>query len=342
MTSLEFTQQLLKQVVPKMAYSEVNNHQKWQEEAYDKLEQLLGLPLPECEDCFEVVEDVQEQDYRCITFQFQSELGYYQKCTMLVPSEIDQPVPGVICMQGHSTGAHISIGKEKFEGDAKTISGGRDFALQAVKQGYCAISVEQRYMGENGQVETGDPACIKKNAALPSILIGRTAIGERVWDIHRLIDIIENHLTEFIDATRIICMGNSGGGTTTFYAACYDSRIYMAIPSCAVCTYDDSIGAMFHCSCNYVPNIRTYFNMGDLGCLIAPRPIFVVSGERDPIFPLEGAKASVKVMMKAYENLDAKDNCYHIIGDGGHQFFPEDVWPMVKKYIEEKGMKDEI
>jgi dienelactone hydrolase len=197
-------------------------------------------------------------------------------------------------------------------------------------------------MGENGQVATGDPACIKKNAALPSILIGRTAIGERVWDIHRLIDIIENHLTEFIDATKIICMGNSGGGTTTFYAACYDKRIYMAIPSCAVCTYDDSIGAMFHCPCNYVPNIRTYFNMGDLGCLIAPRPVFVVSGERDPIFPLEGAKASVEIMRKAYEKLNAKDNCYHIIGDGGHQFFPEDVWPMVKKYIEEKGMKDEI
>ena len=104
----------------------------------------------------------------------------------------------------------------------------------------------------------------------------------------------------------IVGMGNSGGGTTTFYAACYDERIQIAIPSCAVCTYDDSIGAMFHCS------------------------------------SLDGARASVEIMRKAYKKLDAKDNCYHIIGDGGHQFFPEDVWPLVKKYIEEKEMKDEI
>lgn len=342
MTSLEFTQKLIKEIVPKQAYCDMTDHEKWKEEAYDRLEALLGLPLPKCDDCFEIVEDVQEKEFRRLAFMFQTEPGYYQTYTMLVPTGLQQPVPGVICMQGHSSGAHISIGKEKFEGDAQTIAGGRDFALQAVKQGYCAIAVEQRYMGENGQVATGDPSCIKKNAALPSILIGRNAIGERVWDIHRLIDIIERYLTEYIDSSMIVCMGNSGGGTTTFYAACYDERIQIAIPSCAVCTYEDSIGAMFHCSCNYVPNIRTYFNMGDLGCLIAPRLVFVVSGERDPIFPLDGARASVEIMRKAYKKLDAKDNCYHIIGDGGHQFFPEDVWPLVKKYIEEKEMKDEI
>lgn len=334
MTSLEYEQNLIKNIVPRMAYRNIDNHEEWKQEAYYKLEELLGLPLPQCEDCFEVIEENNEENYKSIIFQFQTEPGYFQKCTLLIPKGIKKPLPVVICMQGHSTGAHISLGKPKFEGDAEDIAGGRDFALQAIKKGYCAIAIEQRYMGENGQVVTGDPACIKKNAALPSILIGRTAIGERVWDVHRLIDIIETYLTEYIDPSKIICMGNSGGGTTTFYAACYDERIYMAIPSCAVCTYDESIGAMFHCCCNYVPNIRTYFNMGDLGCLIAPRPVFVVSGERDPIFPLEGAKASVEVMKSAYQKLNATDNCYHIIGDGGHQFFPKDVWPVVKRHME--------
>jgi len=261
MKTLVFTQQLMKKIVPKMAYGDVTDHEEWKKEAYSKLEELLGLPLAECEDCYEVLEDVSEQGYRSIVFQFQTEPGYYQKCTLLVPQGIEQPVPVVICMQGHSTGAHISIGKAKFEGDKQAIAGGRDFALQAVRQGYCAIAVEQRYMGENGQVATGDPACIKLNEALPSIMIGRTAIGERVWDIHRLIDVIEKHLTEFIDATQIICMGNSGGGTTTFYSACYDERIQIAIPSCAVCTYDDSIVAMYHCSllqpCLHVHGMRS-------------------------------------------------------------------------------------
>lgn len=336
MKSIEFTQQLMQKIAPKMAYCDTTNHERWKEEAHSKLEELLGLPLDACEDCFEVIGDVTEQDYRSLVFRFQTEPRYYQTCTMLVPHGIDYPVPGVICMQGHATGAHISIGKEKFEGDKASIAGGRDFALQAVRRGYCSIAVEQRYMGENGQVATGAPACMVENAALASVLIGRTAVGERVWDIHRLIDIIEKYLTEFIDATQIICMGNSGGGTTTFYAACYDERIQIAIPSCAVCTYDDSIAAMYHCCCNYVPNIRAYFNMGDLGCLIAPRGLFVVSGESDPIFPLTGAKASVEIIRKAYEKLDAKEHCFHVIGAEGHQFYPEDVWPAVTKYIDEK------
>jgi hypothetical protein len=99
------------------------------------------------------------------------------------------------------------------------------FAVRAVEEGFCSIALEQRYMGANGQTDSGDPACIKKNACMPSILIGRTAIGERVWDVHRLIDIIQKYLTEYIDKDQIICMGNSGGGTTTFYASCYDERI---------------------------------------------------------------------------------------------------------------------
>lgn len=338
MTSLEFTQQLMKKIVPKMAFYDTSDYEKWKEEAYGKLEELLALPLPDCEDDFTIVEDVQDDNYRSIIFRFQTEPGYYQKCTMLVPNERNGAIPAVICLQGHSTGAHISLGKAKFDGDAGNIARGMDSALQAVKQGYCAIAMDQRYMGENGQIESGSPACYRRNAALPSVLIGRTAIGERVWDVHRLIDVVERYLTEYVDAERIICEGGSGGGTTTFYAACYDERIKMAIPRCAISRFDDSIVPMNHCCCNYVPNIRTYFDMGDLGCLIAPRPVFVVSGKMDEIFPVEGAKASVDIMKIAYRKLGAEENCCHIIGDGGHQPFPDVVWPVVKKYIEEKGL----
>ena len=44
----------------------------------------------------------------------------------------------------------------------------------------------------------------------------------------------------------IICMGNSGGGTTTFYVGCLEPRVKYVMPSCSVCTYEDSIGAMEH------------------------------------------------------------------------------------------------
>ena len=335
MNSLGYVQYLARTITPSMRFREDVDMNQWQEEAHQKLTELLGLPLSDCNTDFTVtnVEDV--QNYKRVTFQFQSEPDYYVPCTLLVPKDVKKPLPGVICLQGHSSGAHISIGIPKFPEDEEDIAGGRDFAVRAVQEGFCAISVEQRYMGVNGQrKDTGMPACLKDNASMASLLIGRTAVGERVWDIHRLIDVIEEHLSAYIDVNRIICMGNSGGGTTTFYASCYDKRISMSIPSCSVCSYDDSIMAMYHCPCNFIPNIRKYFDMGDLGALIAPRPLVVVCGDKDPIFPLHGVKKSFDEIKKAYKKLGKNELCQLVIGDGGHQFYPDDAWPVAKRLMD--------
>lgn len=332
MTSLEFIQGLMKDIKPSMAY-EGECLETWQKTAHDKLEELLGLPLNECEDDFKILEERDGAEYKTIVFQFQSEPGYYVDATILAPNGTSRPIPGVICLQGHSTGAHISLGIPVFPGDEEDIAGGRDFAVRAVQEGFCGIAMDQRYMGAKGQTEDGNPACIRKFASMSSYLIGRTPIGERVWDVHRLIDIIEKYLTEYINPEKIICMGNSGGGTATFYASCYDKRIAMSIPSCAVCTFDDSIVAMKHCPCNYIPNIRKYFDMGDLGCLIAPRPLVVVCGVKDKIFPLHGVEKSFEIMKKAYTSVGKEDSCHLVKGNGGHQFYPDDAWPIAKTMI---------
>ena len=333
MNSLEYVQQLTKDIIPSMAYDENVDLQEWQIKAHEKMTELLGLPLQDCDINFRILKEEECEKYKRISFEYQSEPGHYVPCTLLVPNKLDKPTAGVICVQGHTTGAHISLGISKFEQDEVFLSDGSDFAVRAVEEGFCAIAVEQRYMGCRGQAKDGTPSCLYDNTAMASLLIGRTAIGERVWDIHRLIDAIETHLTQYIDVSKIICLGNSGGGTATFYASCYDKRISMAIPSCSVCTFESSIMAMYHCPCNFIPNIRTYFNMGDLGCLIAPRPLIVVCGVDDPIFPLHGVEESYAIISRAYKKANKEELCHLVKGDGGHQFFPNDVWPIVKKII---------
>jgi len=187
-------------------------------------------------------------------------------------------------------------------------------------------------MGVCGHVEdAGTPICQKHGST--AILIGRTVAGERAWDVSRLIDLIEKHFTNYIDMKKIICMGNSGGGTTTFYASCLDERIHLSMPSCAVCTYDDSIIALPHCRCNYVPNIRKYFEMGDLLGLIVPRKLVVVSGIEDTIFPIKHALECTDKVRPLYEKFGNTAFCHHIQGNGGHQFYPLDAWPVVKDIL---------
>lgn len=314
---------------PLMKYDANEDFSVWQSKVRAKLMELLGMDsFEKCDDMFEIKSTTKKDGYTQIDFEFQSEEGFFVPCGLLVPDNMKAPLPGVICLQGHSTGMHISLGIEKFENDAQTIAGGRDFAVRAVKEGYCAIALDQRYMGATGQDEKGNPSCISDNTAMSALLLGRTAVGERAWDVSRLIDVIEKHLTEYINTDRIVLMGNSGGGTATFYTSCIEDRIYMSIPSCAVCTYDDSIMAMYHCPCNFVPGTRKYFNMGDLGCLIAPKKLIVVCGKDDKIFPLHGVKKSFDIIKSAYETNGMGDDCHLVIGDAGHQFYPDQAWPI--------------
>lgn len=312
----------IKKIEPCMRYRG-GDFEEWQKKAREKLAELLGLPFERCEDCFQIESDEQKENYREVRFTFQSEEEYFVPCHLLIPTGATKPLPVVICIQGHATGMHISLGRAKFEGDEASISSGdRDFAIGAIKKGFCALTLEQRGLGECNGMEPGRHGCHVPTMA--DLLIGRTIIGERVWDVSRAIDVLEKYFSEVVDKENIICLGNSGGGTTTFYASCLDERIHTAVPSCAYASYDDSIAAMLHCVCNFIPNIRNYFDMGDLGGLIAPRTLIVVSGAQDDIFPAESAKKCFAVTKFLYEHTNG--SCRHVIGSEGHRFYYDLAW----------------
>lgn len=160
---------------------------------------------------------------------------------MLLPDRVKNP-PVMICLQGHTNGMHTSLGRPKYESDMQFLSGGdRGFCVRAVKESYAAIALEQRNFGECGG-SAGGPRCFE--STMTNLLMGRTTMGERVWGVARLIDVLEADFTDKVDITKICCMGESVGGTATAYTAALEERIVLAMPSCAMCTFKDSIGAM--------------------------------------------------------------------------------------------------
>lgn len=268
--------------------------------------------------------------YNEIRFEVETEPGFFVPAHMLIPKELKsgEKLPAVICLQGHSTGMHISLGRKKFPNDS--CDGDRDFAIQAVSRGYIAIAVEQRGMGElSSTIKNDGPMCYQ--VVLEALMCGRTIQGERINDIMCMVDALEQF--DCVDADRIAIMGNSGGGTTSYHAAALEPRIKVVMPCCSFCTYEDSILSMFHCSCNYVPGISAEMEMPDLAMLIAPRPLIIINGERDPIFPLEAANRAFETVKKIYIAAGKPDNCRHIIGDGEHRFYADDSWPIFERYI---------
>lgn len=329
-SAYENNKDLMQLQKPALAYGG-KDFEAWKNSAREKLSELLGMNkftyvAPEVEIEYETKIDNAIE----IRFTFRTEAGYRVPCHLLLPDEIENP-PVIICLQGHSKGMHVSLGRPKYEGDEDIIKGGdRDFCVRAIKEGFAAISVEQRNFGECGGNEEG-PRCFE--SSMTALLMGRTTIGERVWDISRLIDVLETEFADKVDTNKICCMGNSGGGTATAYVAALEDRIVLAMPSCAMCTFKDSIGAMEHCSCNYVPKIAEYFDMGDLMAMSYPKYYVQVSGIEDPIFPIYGAKEVFEKGRQAYKDCGGEQRCTLVKGNGGHRFYADDSWPVVHKYI---------
>jgi dienelactone hydrolase len=297
----------------------------WREKAREKIVELLAMPREKpAEDEFTVEWTREQENCREIRFYFKSEPYVWIPAHLLIPKGSLNP-PLVICLQGHSTGMHLSLGRNLAgEEDGSLKNGSHAYALQCVERGMAALALELRGFGENG----GLPEDHKPNCRLLSgsaLLVGRTLQGERVWDIMRTIDVITARLEGF-DPERIAVMGVSGGGTSCFYSAIVDTRIAAAMPAACFCSYKDSIGLISHCTCNHVPHTAEYFDMGDLAGLIAPRPLVMVNGNQDQIFPLEGALKQFAKTREIYESLSAGDRCVHVIAEGGHGFYPAPAW----------------
>ena len=293
--------------------------ESWRNRLRERWIELLGrMPAARCP--LDVRTDDEQDLGDCVQVRlsFASEPGARVPATLLVPKGVSSRPATVICLQGHSSGHHISLGQALYSGDAQSVEGDRDFARQAVARGYAALAVEQRCLGlrldrrrADGALQ-GDERC--RHASLVAMLVGRTMAGERAWDVSRACDLIES--IPQLDPQRIACMGNSGGGTATWYAATIEPRISAIMPSCSVCEYAPSIGVLDHCTDNYVPGVLQYFDMPDLAGLIAPRPACIVAGRHDAIFPFDAMQRSFDRVSAIYQAAGAADRCHFVVGEG--------------------------
>ena len=326
---------LLKNQGMALAFDENKDYDTWKQQVKEKLTELLGkMPEKKVPLNIRVEWECEYPTYIERRFVFDTEPDTTVPCHLLIPKNTPKPCPVVICLQGHTTGMHISLGRKKFAIDNQYV-GNRDaeFALQAVAEGYAALVMDQRGFGERvSPASIGDHLQYRttcQQPAMVALLLGRTMLGERVWDISRAIDALGEF--EEIDVERLACMGNSGGGTATYYAACMDERIKIAMPSCSVCDFSQSIGIMQHCVCNFLPNMANYFDMGDLACLIAPRKIVDVMGMTDVGFLIEGSLSAYDKIEKIYAKAGCPDNCKRVIGKDGHRFYADPSWKVFRE-----------
>ena len=328
----DFHRQLLKKTSQKLRF-DAKNKKAWQKKLKRKFEELIGYTAP----------TKGPMKVRTL-WKRKTKLGPIEKIVytsephadvpayLCLPANIASPYKLMICLQGHITGGmrNSIMASPDNENSYYKPPGDRNYAIKAMQNGFAALCIEQRSFGERGEfrqkVRNPHP-CF--DAVMQGLMLGRTLTAQRIFDVDRGIDYLKSRGD--IAMNSIGVMGNSGGGTTSVYSAALLPRIAYAMPSCGFCTYADSFMCIHHCAENYIPGILQYAEMADIMGLFAPKPLVIVTGNTDPIFPLAGVKKAFRQLKKIYRAFGAGQNCQLVIGKGGHRFYAKPGW---KKLLE--------
>lgn len=213
-----------------------------------------------------------------------------------------------------------------------------DYGVKFAEAGYIAFCPDARGFGERQErfvkgKSILDESCREiNNMAYP---LGQTMTGMLTWDMHRLIDYAQSR--DDVIKSRIACAGLSGGGYQTLWASAWDKRIKCSIISGYMYGYKESLLEMHNnCSCNYVPHLYETVDMGDILALLAPRPVLIETGTKDPLNGRSGVKnvkSQMTIARKAYRLHGAEKDLQHDIFEGGHRWNGVKTIPFLNKYL---------
>ena len=248
----------------------------------------------------------------------------------------DGPRPLGIFPHGHDGRGHdTTAGVYSDEAhEKKSLAEDRDVAVQAVKLGFVAIAPAVRGLATDGVPDLhgrhGKRDC--RSHVMHCLLAGRTATGERVWDMQRILD-WALALPE-VDSRNVLMMGNSGGGMVTIFTAASDQRIGIAVPSCSFAPSVSEAGYVFHCDCNMVPGLIDLGGLAHVAGLIAPRYFLAVNARKDPLFSKQAIEQAVTTVRDIYKAAGCPRQCEHRWGAEGHRYYKDLMWPFVLEAIQ--------
>src|SRR5262249_36871884 len=153
--------------------------------------------------------------------------GYFVSALLYKPKRIAGRVPGIISPCGHS-----AVGK--------AAAPYQMLHINLAKRGYVVLTYDPVGQGERSQFWDADGKKSRFNLVCgehavlgnPLYLLGTNLARYRIWDGIRALDYLAA-LPE-VDAERLGCVGNSGGGTLTAYISALDPRVKAAAIGCYI------------------------------------------------------------------------------------------------------------
>lgn len=292
----------MKDLKPKLRFvpDSIGNFEDWQNQVRSRLRELIAFP-----------EDYIQPDYKCLWckkrngYELQKWEAYPEPYALsyfylLVPDNISEKVPAVLCAPGGNGSKELLAGEPELDGNP-TINrypARNRQAYHYVKAGYVAVAVSGGSSGENNDDELPSPE--SKDAFWNDLWMGRAGERNAVLYKYQILQWLKK--CSFVDSSRIAVSAHSMSTTHVMMAALLDPEISAVVYNDYICNWHKRQIATTLPSLNtmhLLAGMIRYFDYVDLIAAMAPRPFLVTEG---------GRTEELELIKKAYQQTNAEDN----------------------------------
>lgn len=304
-------------------------HAQWTEKAAALRLQIrvaTGL-LPEHEPAplnAQVFARIEREGYSVEKVHFEPFPGFFTTGNLYRPRGKSGPFPGIVSPHGHWKRGRLED-NEVGSIPARCINFARQgyvvFTYDMIGYNDSARQIEHRY----GGAREG--------------LWGLSAMALQLRNGIGAVDFLQS--LPDVDPERIGCTGASGGGTQTFILSAVDPRIKVSAPVNMI-----SATMQGGCLCENAPNLRLEASNLEIGALMAPRPLLLVSATGD--WTANTPTVEFPAIRSIYAHFDALDRLHHVQVDAEHNYNRESreaVYAWFAKWLlgaeEPRGIEEE-
>lgn len=306
----------------------------WQQSRRRIFLETLG-PMPSRGDLrAETVGTLAGDGFRVEKILFESRPGHHVTGNLYLPLT-PGPHPAAIVPCGHSFNGKAADGYQRVS-MLLARNGVAALCYDPIGQGerYQTFGADKRPLGGDYQGGASSVAQLKGIPGGPkfnpveehtligisSILVGANTATYRIWDGMRAIDYLASRPD--IDAKRIGCTGNSGGGTLTAYLMALDDRIVAAAPTCYLTSFERLLATAGpqDAEQNLFGQLAHGLDEADYVLMRAPKPTLLCAGTRDVTFDISGTWDILRDAKRIYVRLGYAERVDIAEADEPHGF----------------------
>ena len=240
---------------------------------------------------------VSKTDYSIEKVFFESYPGFYVTGNLYRPLGKEGPFPGILTPHGHWAYGRL---------ENQSLASMPGLAINLARQGHVVFAYDMLAYNDSRQVEDH-----RRPLDRSFSLWGIDWLGIQLWNSIRSVDFLQS--LPDVDPDRIGCTGASGGGTQTFLLTAVDDRVKVSAPVNMISHYMQG-----GCICENQANLRLDTNNMEIGALMAPRPLLMVSASGD--WTRETPRVEFPAVQSVYRLLGAGDKAQTMQTMADHNF----------------------